>query len=449
MHSVLNEENTLLQSIIKKFTNDKKRSNNSAYLKGSITRYTKNLIMSFPLLCDTSIPADTAVMLSKANERNMADLLQMMFASMNINSSKNGAEILSNFYKGLDPYSDINDIIDALDWMAGQNNENIPGAKFEQAQFLREAVEEFKKMKPFPKDNFSERSLNEYTVKQGYNSVVVAETTIVKEADNNTDKDELNKQRFDHQKDQDEIKNKMDSEKFEHQKAKDLINLNQNRLTANDVRKANELQPLLLVVNYYTTNAIGGVQRENSFLAGVKSRLIPTDAVDIMERFSAKNRTKLSLKNLVRATTGEINLVKDLIACTKQAKIDARNAAKKGPMANIWHILEKRGAKNAGNKRKSSGNDASAITSVALSQETVNYMKNAYNFDLENLGNTRLIMDSFNLLGIFICDEATETVKVFYDGYYSYELLSYSSLERETSNKEYKKMINMINNQAR
>jgi hypothetical protein len=167
--------------------------------------------------------------------------------------------------------------------------------------------------------------------------------------------------------------------------------------------------------------------------------------MDIIERFVAKNRTALTLKNLIRSTTGEISFVKDFLFCLDQTKLDAKNAAKSGPLANVWHILEKRGAKNNLNKLKKKGNDATCITSVVLSRESVNYMKMAYKFDIEDFANARMIMDSFNILALFIADEATQTVQVMYDGYAEFETLAYVSLDRELSDRNYRKAINMIN----
>ena len=72
-------------------------------------------------------------------------------------------------------------------------------------------------------------------------------------------------------------------------------------------------------------------------------------------------------------------------------------------------------------------------------------MKKEYEFNLEDLKNTRLIMDSYNLLGIIICDEALEVAKSYYAGNDSYETQAYSYLEKETNDKSYKKVISLIN----
>ena len=193
------------------------------------------------------------------------------------------------------------------------------------------------------------------------------------------------------------------------------------QLLDQDVKKVNELTPTLLTVSYKTLDTDGKLYDEKTFIAGVKSRLISVDPADIIERLIAKNKTKVSFLNFIRATTGEISFVKDFLFCTKQAKIDAKNSVKKGPAAKLWKVLESRSVKNNWHKLNRNGNDASSITTLVINQETVNMMRKEYDFNLEEIRNTRLIMDAYNLLAIVICDESIEVAKFFYAGNSNYE----------------------------
>jgi hypothetical protein len=164
----------------------------------------------------------------------------------------------------------------------------------------------------------------------------------------------------------------------------------------------------------------------------------------MVERIIAKNRTKINFLNFIRATTGEIRFFHDFLFAIYQAKLDSKNAVKKGEAAKIWNCLANRAAKNTNNKLKKAGNDASAITVLVLSQETVNYMKNVHKFDLEKMNNTKAICDAYNLMGIIIADESIEVVKTYYVGNNNYERTAYSFLEKQNSDRDYKKMINLI-----
>ena len=461
MRNVLNEASVLdtVLSALRAIKNNVKANKGKGYLKGSISRYTKNLIMTFPVLCDNSISPETAMMISRANERNVADMLQLLFASMNIESEvgdgESGADILSRFYNGLDPNMDVNDLIDAIDDFVG--NKDLPGIRYEEAQAMKEMVNQLRSLKFFPKENFNETSINDYIVKQGYNNrAIVTEVSTrstrtsnqsyMKAASRkgNNGKNPDARDTIAAQRGIDQNYDSMDRQQ------KDNMNTVRNLLMANDVKKVNELQPLMLMINFNLINRdTKALEGKETFMAGIKSRLIPVSSSEIIDRFATKNRTKLSLKNLIRATTGEISFIKDFLFCLDQSKINSKVASKNGPLSNVWHILEKRAAKNNLNKTKHSGNDASAITTVALSQESVNYMKNAYMFDIEDPRNAVMIMDSFNLLSLFIVDDALEMVKCIYDGNVSFDTYSYASLDRDMSQREQKKLINLYNSVGR
>ena len=233
-------------------------------------------------------------------------------------------------------------------------------------------------------------------------------------------------------------------------KAKDAFDTNmdviQHRLLDVDVKKANELQPTLLVVNYneLDPNKNNEIIGTKTFVAGVKTRIIATDARDIIDRIVAKNKTRLSFVNLIRATTGEIHLVRDFLLCIDQAKIDAKNSVKKGEAANMWKTLEFMSAKNNYNKIRRKGNDASAITTLVISKETANLLKKQYNCDIEKERNANKVIEDYNLLGLFIVDESVEVVKSLYRGNTMFEQNAFSYLEKESNDKSYKKVVNLI-----
>lgn len=451
MHSVLNEEGNLLTIISKLFDidgNKEKKKVNDSYLKGSISKFSKNLIMSFPLLCDAGIPVDTAMMVSKANERNIVNMLQLIFMSLNLQAENGagGSEIIASLYKDLDPNMSYNDVMDLLDKLAGGDGEYSNIAKdLNEAAIIREMMNQFKAQKPFRKESLNEKSIADFSVKTIHGKIMVNEAiggpTSYQAASLNQ-----RGQEFQYKIDFDEKKKREDANKEAKIDIKQVFD-------QKAAKKANDLEPTMIIVNYNSVskdnNGISNLIDRKSFLAGVKSRAIPVDSTDLIERFVSKDRTKLSLKNLIRATTGEISLVKDFILCLDKLKIDAKNSAKQGALAQYWNILEKRSIKNNVNKLKRKGNDGSAITTICVSMESVNFMKNAYRFDLLNITNAKMIMDSYNLLGLIITDESTESIKVLYDGYNEFEVVSYASLDRDLTERNYKKVVNLLNSQDR
>ena len=453
------------------------------YLKGSISNYSRDLIMTFPMLCDNTLPPSTASMLSRANERNIVTMLELLFASAQFRSKGGGVEVLGSIHKNINANMSIDDYIETLDKFVA-THENVSATAMNAD--IRRAIEEMciglkLPQKSYPVESFSERSLNDYTVFNIVGNSVVRENVILKEADiddlHGEDlKDELNREKLRQARDQRissygpkndplsdaQIKNynaqtrrtnqqyDQDSElharrinQLDNQNFSSGVDFLQKQLLDTDIKKANEIAPSLMIVKYNEIDKVGDIN-QRSFIAGVKSRLISTDSSDIVERIVAKNKTKLSFLNLIRATTGEIGLVKDFLLCIDQAKIDAKNAVKKGESARMWKVLENRSSKNVFNKMIRKGNDATSITTLVINQETANILKKEYDFDIEKVSNARMIIDNYNLLGIIIADESIEVAKFLYAGNSEYETQAYSFLEKETNDNSYKKVINLI-----
>ena len=77
------------------------KANPNTYLNGSISNYTKNLIMSFPILFDDTLQLTTAQIVAKANEKNITSMMQMAFASIAM-TGNNGVEVLGSMHHNLD-----------------------------------------------------------------------------------------------------------------------------------------------------------------------------------------------------------------------------------------------------------------------------------------------------------------------------------------------------------
>lgn len=73
---------------------------NSRYFS-SITKATSNLVLTFPIIVDESVPLSTATMVAKAVERKMVGLLQMLFSAINISNNKDAFDFIGKVHKNL------------------------------------------------------------------------------------------------------------------------------------------------------------------------------------------------------------------------------------------------------------------------------------------------------------------------------------------------------------
>ena len=509
MRSVLNEA-SFFNDILKQYSdvatkaaNSIASKKNSNYLGGSISKYTKNLVLSFPVLCDNTLSISTIQMISKATEKNIVSMLKMLLSAKSINGD-DGREILSRIHMNID--ADIEDIIDAIDRYCEESGVEGIASDAECRDAIREMVYQLRTpQKSFPAESLNETSINNYYVRNfnGKYKVIKEDEESYRQAMNNTDMYyynnsdgsrtplDLEKNERERRKDEREVeKNKRDraeeirkdnrdrreEEKFGYEKQRDSErdryqkqrdkyqsdrdaekdrndrnNFFTRQVLDTDFKKANELQPTLLVVNFNSVGPDGkSVIERKSFIAGVKCRMMGTDAMDIVERLVSKNKTKLSFKNLLRATTGEISFARDFLLAINQQKLNAKNAAKKGNAARMWNVLEKRATANRYNEIRKKSNDASSITTLVVNAETVNYMISAYKFDLNNPKNAKLIMDSYNFLSIVIADDANEYARFIYDGDKEYQEVAYAGLSKQASDKNaYKDMVNLINRAGR
>ena len=471
MQSILETDASILQAAMnflgKAAGGEKNASKNKkdTYLGGSISKYTKDLVMTFPLMFDTSLSPATAGIISRANERNIITMLELLFGSMQL-SAKTGKDAIQQVHKNLSSSMGLDDIFNAIDDMQNasnnstnesyssinnsfkifdrQNNVNIAGIRT--IDSLREMTDFLKtrKQKSYPINSLKEKSLNEYMVFKDFRGNDIIREAAAKKSDSF---DQMKNERDDARLDLE--RNKREDEHKKYRREEQLAAL-PRVMSDQDFRKANELAPTLMIITFNEIDNNDKFIGKTAFAAGVKSRMIPVESSDIIDRLAAKKNTALNFVNFIRATTGEISFTKDFLFCISQSKILAKNNAKKGPVAKMWDVLDSRHTKNNKNAKYRSGNDASAITTLVVNQETANMLKKEYNYNIEDNKTARYIMSEYNLLGLIICDESIEIAKILYHGNDGFEQIPYSFLSRENDNaKAYKDVINLVNKTGR
>ncbi len=417
---------------------------NTSSSKSSIARASKDLIMYFPVLCDNSIDPRTAAMICKAVERKAVAMLQLLFSSVTfMNNDVKSA--ISRFHTNMSTDSmSLDDYIELCDDLESRLSEGaVVAAK--SRRLIKEGTDAVMRQhrqpaKRFPVNSLSEHSVNDYKINPKYNIVMEApllshptQLFYVKKS-----RDKKGVVGYTDPMINDSVPKFMDTE----------VKYFQAQLLDNDVKKCNELVPSIMIVKYYTP--IGDTFTVNQAVVGVKARLISMDSYDIIDRISSKNKDRNGFVNFIRATTKEISFVKDYLLAIDRAKIDAkRNSIKNRSNSRIWKTLEKRATKSVWKRLIGANNDASAITTLVVSQQVVNALRKEYDVNIADTKVAKSLMDSFNLLAVCIVDESTEVARFLYDGDDYYEDLSFNSLERESGDGSYKKVINLLSKMNR
>lgn len=438
----------------------------------SISSATANLICVFPVVVDRSMSIESAQMATKAYERDAVAMLQMLFSAFTITDAKNAKEYLSKFHTNMNLSGSItmDNFVDMVDQIADKLDE-ASGISLDR-EVYDVVKEDLKNLNFYLEDyeSINDTPISSYKVMP--KSKIFRETTVINEAkgkpgrngrrnnsnnnnwnsagQNSTQTRNINQNITTHNynhNDGETTQRKINvSVSSQDQKMKNYADFYKNQVLDTDIKKSNELMPTLMVINFLTPTDDGSdVINVNNAVIGVKAKMYPADPTDIIERIASKNKDNNGLNNFIRATTREISFWKDFVFAIDRAKLDAISTSRRGSSSPIWKLLERRALKSRLRRTFRMANDATAITALAISQNTAEALKIQENINIENPGTARSIMDSFNLMEICIMDEALEIGKFIKDnGDDIYEEISFSSLERESSDGTYKKVVNLM-----
>ena len=388
----------------------------------SISHASDAMTLVVPIPTSTAVSVSSASMVAKSIERKYATMLQMVFSAININNSDNGIDYLRRFHTNL-KMDDKLSLDSYMDFMASLPlDESVNPIEYRNE--LRSVMEDLKYHTSYlVKEAFNPVSLSDYRLVNTYGREKIIHknkkiTTSIYEVDLSDDLDFRREKNYN-----DAIK---------------------NQLIATDVKKANEIVPTMMVVNF--VNMVDGVEKvESSMVIGVKAKIYPINSEDMMERLYSKNQDRNGFLKLIRATTREISFFKDFIFAIDKAKIDALSSSRRGSSSKIWKILERRAVKSRLRRALMQPNDASAISVICISQEEVEYLKKNFNVHVDNARVIRPIMESYNLMDVVIVDELNEVCKLIFDtGNDEYEKVSFRSMEKESSDNDFRKMINLM-----
>ena len=429
--------------------NDVKNSEELKGIRGrgrsfkSVAQASSNLTLVFPVIVSSTMNIENASMVTKALERKAVSMLQMLFSAISITDNDNGIDYIKKFHNNLklDDNVSVDGFMDAIDKFV-LSNESV---QITDMEMYNKAKQDLRNLDFVLPDNINEEySIKDFRVQRqafGEQTVVLEkkktpiapETKIEVHPKFNFSMSTLGGSGNDYSS----------SGSTNYKKLKDQQDVFRNQLITSDVKKANELVPTMMTVNFITTGYDENITSQ--MVIGVKAKMYPVDSVDLLNRIVIKNQDNNGLLKLIKATTREISFVKDFLFAIDKAKIDALSQSKRGSSSKMWKILERRSLKSKIRRHLGQVNDASAITTIVMTQEEVEYLKKTENIDVENPKVIRPIMEAYNLMGFCIVDESIEVCKFIFDtGNDIYENVSFTHLERESGDGSYRKVLNLM-----
>lgn len=427
-----------LEKLIAKHTGRK-----STYIR-SIANKSNDLICVFPVMSSRNIAIGNQAMVSKAIEKNLVAMLQMLFSAIQVSDADNAFEYIKTFHTNINKSAknfDIDDVITISNLIDGMTESAFKvGAKVDMG--IVEAVkQDLKRMNFVLESNISTRPISEsFTCNIDPSGKYVVEVKPYREDTDNRIDPDLRQDKFKLDMD----KTYFDINKAKSQLSKDQVDFFKNQVLPTEYKKANELQPTLMVVNFKIKSGDRYIPID-SIVIGVKAKLYPIGSEDIITHLVSKTKDANWIQKFIKASTKEISFFKDFLFAIDKAKVDALSMSRKGSSNMMWKVLERRANKSKFNKLMARSNDSTAITTIMVSQNEVDYMKKEYQVDISDIHTARTLLDQYNLIGLCIVDESLEIAKFLYDtGDDMWETISFSNLERESNDNTYKKVVNLM-----
>ena len=427
----------------------------------SIASRANELTATFPILISNRVSLKTEKKNQKALEFRYALILQMVIASRSFTTSKDAVDFLKNYHTNIDAGSwrsigakilsttDEAAIYEmaarkAINEAYAQNsilNENAKPIKLQsfQEEEKHSAFIQFDLPDDFDDWSDEKRKLYLQSFKNLSNQAEREERLKNKKEMNNIDS-QAQKQRNSaayRQK-----KALLDLDKKAASEREKITPLSRPQLNDQKVRKANALNPLTMNVNFKVKASNEAIVTVEAMI-GVKTKLYPVDSMEIMERIYSNRRTKINLFNFIRAFSGEIQFWRDFVFALGKAKIDANfNARRVG--SKLWKVLERRSKTSKISQMLNINNAATAITTLVLSMEEVEFLNKEADIDLLDAHEARKILNDFNFISIMIVDENLETIRTILDtGNDEWESNTFKAFDRDEE-MDYKQMVKML-----
>ena len=379
---------------------------------------------------------------SSVNETSLMDFSEAtVYGQTNIIQEKNGGKNNpTDYQRGRDATKD-----DQYWYSYWQKDSQMRQTATDRTADRAQRADEFEKSQN-QRERFQNQNIQMQTDRMAQSDRQHADTMGLqtRRANFDDDKFKYQKERDIKQDEKDEKKRKQDLD-IAKGKASDLKRqyLSQ-QLVSGDVKKANELQPSLMVVNFYVNDGDKDLNIAQQAVIGVKSKLYVVNSEDIINRIITKHIDSDIMLKLIKVSTREISFVKDFLLGLDEAKINSLSRNRNNAGNRLLNALERRAIHGKIRKSLRIENSAKAIATLVITAEEAELLKKYNNIDVNAPRVIVPIMEKLNLLYFVILDDTNESIKIITDGDSNYEEYSFTALERENGDSSYKKIVNLM-----
>ena len=199
-----------------------------------------------------------------------------------------------------------------------------------------------------------------------------------------------------------------------------------------DIKKSNDLMPYGIQVRLIAINDKKEFVQYIDFIVGVKTILHLVSSDDMVENIARAMQNKSLAFKLMKWTTGEISLIKDILFNINDMKIDAKNSRDK-QKSPFFNTLKRLRGKKFGVRNLTVPTAIIPNASIVITSNEADTLEKMYGIDVRNDKVASKLIKSLFLMAFIIMDEGTGTLSVLYDGDQTYQIYSLETLERDNA----------------
>jgi hypothetical protein len=176
---------------------------------------------------------------------------------------------------------------------------------------------------------------------------------------------------------------------------------------------------------------------------GIKSVLHPISTDDMVDNVVEACKGNSKVLNFIRWTTGEIRFFKDFLFNIDGIKKDATRRG--GKESKWWSTLKRRSTlAKIKNITRILGKQILPNTTLVLSMDEVDYIKNEFKYDIMDISFIDKLMKRYFLLGLVVVDNSDQTAHFLFDGHTQFETHSFEGLKKEASDPNTTKLLDIM-----
>ena len=204
------------------------------------------------------------------------------------------------------------------------------------------------------------------------------------------------------------------------------------QMSERDIKKSNDLMPYGIQVRLIAVNDKKEFVQYVDFIVGVKTILHLVTSDDMVENIARAMQNKSLAFKLLKWTTGEISLFKDIIFNINDIKTDVRNSRDK-EKSPFFNTLKRLKGKKFGVRNLTVPHAIIPNATIVITTTEADVLEKKYGIDVRNDRVANKLVKSLFLMSFIIMDEGTGTLSVLYDGDQTYQTYSLETLERDNS----------------